>query len=212
MGRTANQGGVIQVVLKLPRYKVPLLVSQARGIVQRMTGNSWFPSPEPPLADVQAAVEDLAVAEAATVTRAAGSVEVRDDKRRALVVLLDYLRAYVESIANANREHARAIAESAGMYLKDKGGPSVPFFHAKRGKVSTEVDLVAPSAGDRASYEFQYSLDGGQTWLGLQEPFTTKSTVTVPGLTPGTTVHFRYRTSVKGVLGNWSEVVSIIVD
>jgi hypothetical protein len=212
MGRTANHGGRVQVVLKLPKYQVPLLVSQARGIVQRMTGNSWFPSPEPPLADVQAAVDGLAVAEAATVTRTAGSVEVRNDKRRGLVVLLDYLRAHVELVANANKEHARAIAESAGMYLKEKGGPSVPVFHAKPGRVSTEVDLVAPSAGDRASYEFQYSLDGGKTWLGLPEPFTTKATVTVTGLTPGATVHFRHRASVKGVLGDWSDVVAIIVD
>jgi hypothetical protein len=74
------------------------------------------------------------------------------------------------------------------------------------------VDLVAPKAGDRAGYEFQYSLDGGMTWLSLPEPFTTKASATVRGLKPGSTVHFRVRATVKGVTGDWSNSVAIIVE
>jgi hypothetical protein len=143
--------------------------------------------------------------------RTKGSVVVRNDKARVLFSQLEYLRAYVEAIANANRDNATAIIESAGMYVKGRKGPPGRVFTAKNGRVSGEVELVAPSAGDRSAYEFQYSLDGGKTWLPLPEPFTTKATATVTGLTPGSTAHFRYRATVKGATGNWSDRVAIIV-
>ena len=125
---------------------------------------------------------------------------------------LQQLRAYVEAIATANLENAASIVESAGMYLKRTRGPARRVFSARPGRVSGEVDLVAPSAGDRAGYEFQYSLDGGVTWLGLPEPFTNKASVTVRGLKRGSTVHFRYRSTKKGVTGDWSDTVAIIAE
>ena len=177
-----------------------------------MTGNPWFPSPLPPLAVVQAAIDDLFHAHTATLTRQKGTVVARDEKRAVLKSRLEQLRAYVEAIATAHLESAASIVESAGMYLRAPGGPSRRVFTAKPGRVSGEVDLVAPNAGDRAGYEFQYSLDGGMTWSGLPEPFTTKASATVRGLRRGSLVHFRVRATVKGITGNWSDSVAIIVD
>ena len=96
------------------------------------------------------------------------------------------------------------------MYVKNVRGPAPRVFHAKQRK-SGEVDLIFPSAADRAAYECQLSLDGGKTWLPLPEPVTTKTTVPVEDLRPGSTVHFRYRATVKGVTGDWSQSISIIV-
>jgi hypothetical protein len=45
----------------------------------------------------------------------------------------------------------------------------------------------------------------------LPRQFTTRTTVTVTGLTPGSTVHFRYRATVKGLTRDWSQVISLIV-
>jgi hypothetical protein len=202
----------IIVVLKLPEYETPLLIAQARAIVERMTNNQWFPSPLPTLAVVQAAIDDLFEAYTRTLSRAMGTVTLRDEKRVVLVTRLQQLAAYVEAVANAHPEQAGSIIESANMYRKRTRGPSGRVFGARRGKVSGEVDLVAPRAGNRAGYEFQYSLDGGVTWRGLPEPFTTKTTATVRGLVPGSTVHFRYRATVKGVTGNWSDSFALIVD
>jgi hypothetical protein len=212
MSTSAKSPPRIIVVLKLPEYEVPLLVTRARSIVERMTGNQWFPSPMPSLAAVQAALEDLFEAQAATLSGNKSSVPARDGKRTVLVLRLQQLRSYVEAIATANPENAASIIESAGMYLKTGGGPAGRVFTAKPGRVSGEVDLVAPKAGNRAGYEFQHSLDGGMTWLGLPEPFTTKASVTFRRLKPGSTVHFRYRATVKGVTGNWSDSVAIIVE
>jgi hypothetical protein len=200
----------IIAILKLPRWQVPLLLVRTKMIVERMTGNAWFPAPVPALPLVQAAIDDLSEAEARTLTRAPDSVAARDEKRVFLRIQLEMLKVYVQGIANANPEQAGSIIESAGMYVKRGRGPAGRVFGAKQGK-SGEVDLSAPKAGDRAAYEFQYSLDGGGTWLSLPEPFTTKTTATVPDLTPGSTVHFRYRASVKGAMGDWSNVIALIV-
>jgi hypothetical protein len=199
------------VALNLPDAKVSLLITIARSIVQRMTDNPWFPAPDPSLADVQAAIDDLAEATTTALSRVQGSVASREDKRSALITRLRHLQAHVQSIANANVENAVAIIESAGMDVKNVGKPPPPVYKASEGRVSGEVDLVVPSAGDRAGYEHQHSLDGGKTWLPLPQPFTSKTKVTVAGLTPGTTVWFRYRATVKGETGNWSQPISTMV-
>jgi hypothetical protein len=202
----------ILAVLKLPQRRVPLLLSIARSIVMRMTDNAWFPAPDPPLAEVQSAIDDLTQAATTAATRVLGSVPARDAKREVLVVRLGYLRDYVQAIANANLDHAVAIIESAGMSVKKVGRPPPPTHRLARGRVSGQVDIVVPSAADRAAYEHQYSLDGGKTWLPLPQPFTNETKVTVAGLPPGATVMFRYRASVKGVVGDWSDVLSIVVE
>jgi hypothetical protein len=207
---SAKQAPRIIAVLKLPRYRVPLLLARVRMIVERMTGNTWFPTPVPALGIIQAAIDDVDDAQTTTLTRLKDSVAARDEKRVVLLSRLESLRGYVQAIANANPEHAGSIIESAGMYVKNVRGPAGRVFSAKQRK-SEEVELSVPSAGDRAAYEFQYGLDGGKTWLSLPDPFTTRTTATVKGLTPGSTVHFRYRASVKGVTGDWSNVIAIIV-
>lgn len=90
MSTSAKKPQRFVVVLKLPEYEVPLLLVRARNIVERTTGNAWFPSPVPSLAVVQAAIEDLSDAEATTLTRVVGGVATRDVKRMALVSQLQH--------------------------------------------------------------------------------------------------------------------------
>ncbi len=98
------------------------------------------------------------------------------------------------------------------MFVKSSRGPGPTFFHAELTKKRGQLRVIAPSAGDRAGYEFQYSLDGGATWLPFPQQFTNYSTVTPPPLPAGATVHFRYRVTIKGVTGDWIGPVSIKVE
>jgi uncharacterized membrane protein len=198
--------------LNLPEYQVPVLLSKARFIVTQMTDSTWFPAPSPSLADVQAAIDDLADATTTALTGVQGSVEARNAKRTVLVERLQHLASYVQSIADGDRENAASIIASAGMDVKKVGRPPPRAYHAGRGRVSGEVAIVVPSAGDRAGYEHQYSLDGGKTWLPFPQPFTNETEVTLSDLRPGVTVSLRYRSTVKGVTGDWSQTISFIVD
>ena len=198
-----------EAVLKLPEYQVPLLLTMARAIVTSMTENAWFPDPQPPLATVRAAIDELADAETATLTKTTGTVAKRDEKRFALVSLLHRVQSYVQSKVDANPENGPSIIQGAGLEVKKKAGPPARVFTAKQGPTSGSVILLAPKAGHRAGYEWAYSLDGGTTWIAL--PFTVQARTTVTGLKPGSKVGFRYRAVTKDGAGDWSEPVAMIV-
>jgi hypothetical protein len=105
-------------VLRLPEYQVPKLVTYARSIVRALTGNLQFPSPLPPLATVEAAIDALDAAETDTRTRLRGTVQVRDERRLALVMLLNHLCSHVQATADSDIDNGASIIESAGMAVK----------------------------------------------------------------------------------------------
>ncbi len=63
---------------------------------------------------------------------------------------------------------------------------------------------MAVSAGSRACYDWESSLDGGKTWVAA--PSSLQAKTTLVGFTPGVTVMFRYRAVTKTGEGNWSQV------
>jgi hypothetical protein len=65
------------------------------------------------------------------------------------------------------------------------------------------------SAGHRASYEWQYSTDGGKTWVTA--PPTLQAKTTVAGLVPGATVQFKYRPVTRAGGADWSQPISLMV-
>jgi hypothetical protein len=196
------------VTLALPRTN-PALIVYAQNIVKRVLGNAFFPSPTPTPAEITTAIDDLQVAEAAVLTRVKGAVAVRNQKRAALVVLLQELRGYIQKVADADPTNAAAIIESAGFAVRKTAARKPRTFVAKAGPVSGTAELNAVFAGQRSSYEWQYSTDGGKTWIVA--PVTIQAKTTIAGLVPGATVQFRYRPVTRTGEGNWSEPVSLIV-
>jgi hypothetical protein len=194
--------------LKLPT-QVPALVVVADAIVLAMTDNAAFPAPTPPLAEVTAALAELHVAEVATRTRTRGTVALRNEKRAVLIGLLVRLKAYVQGVAEADPERAPALIESAGLHVKPSVAPAKRPFEAKPGAVTGSVRLVVRSAGDRASYQWAWSTDGGATWHPA--PATLQSRTVLTGLPSGATCSCRYRPVTKGGEGDWSEPVVLQV-
>jgi hypothetical protein len=196
------------VALKLPR-PVPALIKSAQAIVTAMTNNAHFQTPEPPLATVTSATNDLATAETATQARTRGAAATRNDKLATLVQLLEQLKGYIQKTADANMENGASIIQSAGVAVKKAVVRAPRTFEAKPGAVSGSVKLVAASAARRASYEWQYSIDGGKTWQVA--PATLQAKTAIAGLTPGATVTFRYRGVTKTGEGDWSQLITFIV-
>ena len=194
--------------LKLPR-PVPALITYAQGIVTGMTGNPSFPTPTPTLAAVTAAIAQLQIAETAALGRAKGTAATRNEKRTALVALLELLRAYVQSVADATPENGASIIGGAGLAVRKSPTHAARVFTAKTGTVSGTATLYAKSAGARAAYLWEYSTDGGKTWVAA--PVTVQAKTTVVGLTPGATVQFRYQPVSKAGEGDWSQTVSLLV-
>src|SRR5580698_1708010 len=190
--------------------KIADLILYATNIVQKLTNNPSFPTPTPTVAVLAAAVNDLHNAETTALSRAKGSATVRNDKRTALVALLQQLDGYVQSVADATPETGAAIIESAGLTVRKNTPRGKRPFAAKPGALSGTVVVTAVAAGQRSSYEWQYSTDGGKTWVFA--PATTQGKTTIAGLPSGTTVQFRYlAVTPKGGQGDWSAAVSLLV-
>jgi hypothetical protein len=196
------------VTLKLP-LSVSALVTYSQNIVKRMTANPAFPNPTPSLAAITQAVDDLQAAEAAALARTKGAVATRNDKRTALVLLLKQLRGHIQTVADASTDNGAAIIESAGLAVRKASARRPRTFAAKPGAVSGSAKVVAPTASRRASYEWQYSTDGGKTWV--LAPVTLQSKTTIAGFTPGSTVLFRSRAVTKAGEGDWSQPVSLLI-
>lgn len=198
----------LTVSLHLPA-NVPALLTYARGIVKGMTGNPSFPNPTPALTVVTAAIDELQTAETAAQARTKGAATTRNDKREALVVLLQQVRGHIQAVADADLTNAAAIIQSAGVAVRKVPTRQARAFAAKPGAVSGVAKIVAKPAAPRASYEWQYSTDGGKTWLTA--PATLQAKTTVSGLQPGATVQFKYRPVTRTGEGDWSQPVALVV-
>ncbi|MGH7294834.1 MAG: hypothetical protein ACRELB_07875, partial [Polyangiaceae bacterium] len=105
---------------------------------------------------------------------------------------------------------ALIIIESVGLTLRKTPVRRPRVFAATAGANSGTVKLVAASAGKRASYEWQYSIDGGKTWV--LAPPSIQARTAIPGLPAGTSVEFKYRpVTPKAGAADWSAPVTMLV-
>jgi hypothetical protein len=193
---------------KLPK-KVPALIKMLQSVSSAMTGNTHFPNPNPALAAMNTSLAALVTAETATQTRAKGTVAARN---AALVqVLSDFkvIKAQVQQVADATPEQAEAIINSAGMSVRKPTTRAKPTFAARQGITSGSVKLAARAAALRASYEWEWSGDGGKTWTPV--PPTLQARTSIAGLPVGTNVQFRYRSVTKTGASDWSQATSLLV-
>jgi hypothetical protein len=204
---TTHQNRVF-VALKLPT-PVPKLIKVAQAIIAAQTGNAHIPAPNPPLATLTAALDALVTAETATKTRAAGTVAARNVARTNLLSVLEATKASVQQLADASPEQAEAIITSAGMAVRKTAAYAKPAFAAKPGAVSGTVVLAAKAAALRASYEWEWSGDGGKTWTAALPTLQAKTAIS--GLPVATTVQFRFRAVTKAGAGDWSQPTSLVV-
>jgi hypothetical protein len=195
-------------VLSLPK-SVPALVGVADSIVGRMSGNPNFPSPDPSLATIAASSKDLATAQTTALTRAHGAVAARDEKRAVLVTQLGQLKGFIQKMADASPDNAASIIESAGLLVRKTTARKARSFAAVPGPVTGSAKLVAPSAGKRAAHEWEYSIDGGKTWVSA--PATLQARTIVVGLPTGTSVLFRHRSVLKTGESDWTVPTSLMV-
>jgi hypothetical protein len=174
-----------------------------------MTNNPNFPTPTPPLTEVSSGITALQSAEAAALSRLKGAVVTRNDKRAALVAILQEVRGYIQKVADTNADNSANIITSSGLSLKKTPVRKPRVFTAKPGAVSGSVEVIAVSAGRRASYEWQYSTDGGKTWI--EAPPSLQAKTTISGLPVASTVQFRFRSVIKAGPSDWSQPTALLV-
>jgi hypothetical protein len=205
---TPNSNSRPLVALKLPA-RIGLLISFVRAVILAIAGNPHFPNPSPSLVTLEAAVSDLEKAEATVQARVRGAIEPRNAKRAALRQLLDVLAAFVQGIADADPVNGAAIIQSAGLSVAKPFRHGRRVFAAAQGVASGSVKVTAPVGAHRASYDWQWSTDGGKTWQ--LAPSTLQSKTVLTGFAPGSTVSIRFRVTTKAGEGEWSQPAALMV-
>jgi hypothetical protein len=192
----------------VPSARVAAVLVQSEHIVQEMTGNAYFPKPNPSLATIAKLIDALRAAESLAQTRARGTAQARNAALSDLLTALHALKAYVQQVADADHEHAVAIIESSGFAVKKPTTRSKSVFEVRQGHKSGLVRIMVRSVGKRVAYRWQYSEDGAH-WIDL-EP-TLSAQTTLDSLTPGKTYYFRFAVVTKNGRSDWSEPYSFMV-
>lgn len=176
-------------------------------VVFKMKDNPRFPNPPIPLANVQGQIAALQADHIQVKTGVHGAAAERSGSLRALRTSLRRLREYVQSIAETDPANALAIAQSAGMKLKQRSSRQKAELSADWGELTGQIVLLAKAGEGTVTYDWQMSTDE-KVWTKLES--TGHCTTTVDNLTPGTLYYFCVR--VRGTKGRrkWSDAISII--
>ena len=180
------------------------------GAVQAgLANNSHFPLPDPVISGFSNALTNYTAAETTAQTRAKGTIAARNAAKVVFIGAIHAVKARVQQVADATPEQAEAIITSTTLAVKKVATRQKQTFVAKYGPTSGTVHVIAKAAAVRASYDWQYSVDGAKTWVDV--PNTLQAKTTMVGLPVATTVAFRYRATTKAGQGDWSLPTSLLV-
>jgi hypothetical protein len=195
------------VALKIQRRN-NARIHYARSVAAAISGNPHFPSPTLPIAEFEARIDAADEAQARVLIGPIGSAAQRDAKLAAVRSALEQLSTYVQGVANASPNEARAIIASAGMSVKRPGLHDKQPLTVKAGLTTGSVVVIAKAAGDRSTYEWQYS-EVGEAWIDV-EP-TRQAKKTFEGLARGRTYQFRVRSVTRAGRSDFGQVVTFLV-
>ncbi len=203
------------VKLALRTLGVLQLIALARLIVQKMTGNANFTTPDPPLADITTAANDLEAQKQAVDSAKATlgeAVAKQNSFEKNLQDLLTAEGRYVDNRAKGDK----AIIESAGMSASDEPSPvgempQVKNLSVTRGDNPGEIDPHWDPVPKSKNYTVQVTDDpiGSAPWITRGNP--TKSKMTIDGLTSGRKVWVQVAANGTAGTGAYSDPAVIVV-
>jgi hypothetical protein len=185
-----------RIKLGLASMSVMEKVARCRQIVAALTNNTHFPAPQPPLAEITAAINELEAA--ATATQAARQeAKARTAAQTMTEAALDQtmmkLVAFVESVAADDP----ALVTSVGLEMRDPSNvvtdtPNAPAsLTATDGDFTGEIDLSWDTVRGARSYVVECSPDPPTDSSWTHSKVATRSRITVEHLASGTRHWFR---------------------
>jgi hypothetical protein len=198
------------VVLGFRGLNPTQVAAQADHYVSMMTGNAYFPTPAPALADITKQAQALDHRYLLALTKAKGTHNNMLVERKRMEVVLKSLAVYVEAIANADQENGVKIITSAGMTERKPRTNPPRSFIVIPGKAIGSV-LIHYPATHNAVYVIQMTTDPNNPASWMQIYNDTRCRFTKTGLSSATRYFFRAAIIVKGVQSVWSPVRDILV-
>jgi hypothetical protein len=200
-----------KIKLNLQRLTIPEKTARSQQIVAAMTGNPNFPSPQPALTQVTAAIDELDAAYLAVQTarqEAKNRTSVQNQKEETLDNMLGQLASHVESISGGDE----AKITSAGLDVRSSQTPTGDLpapegLSASPGDRDGEIDLSWDKVNRARSYVVERSPDPPTPASWQHAAVATKSQTTIGGLTSGTKYWFRAAAVGPNGQSPWSNPV-----
>jgi hypothetical protein len=187
------------------------LITTAGGIITGLTGNPSFPSPPVDLKTVQAAVDDLNAALAAQLNGGPAATAEKKNKQAALIGLLRRLRLYVDDRCGNDLSVLLSSGFQAAVTTRVRSPLANPSILKLSLGNSTELVLKVTPIAHAKCYEVRSAVvcEGTPGPWQAAGMFTNSRSMTIEGLTPGTTYMFQVR-AIGGSTrySDWSNTVS----
>jgi len=200
-----------KALLRFTRLSCAGLLAKTESIINAMSGNPHFPSPDPAIATVATANAAYADALQAADTGSRADIAAKNQHRNALQQLLKELAGYVNFTAKGDR----AVLLTSGFDINNDGLPAVitkpAGLKVLNGPNSGELISKVPIVDGSRSYSHEYSLDPALADASWKPHSCTRSKFIFKGLQPGKQYFVRV-----GAVGSkdqkvYSDVISRIV-
>jgi hypothetical protein len=198
----------VLAIVKKPR-RIHDLIAYAPSIAARLAADPVYASARPPLPVFRVHIAALEEADTVAASRLRGAAAARNGKLQVVATDPETLRSFLQSLADTHPAEGPALIERAGMSVKASSGHGKGLFELKPGAVPGAVHRYARAVRTRASYDGSYAIDE-ITWTRLES--TVRADVVLPELTPGLRYFFRWRRVTRAGKGDWSRVVSFLVE
>lgn len=195
------------IARRLPT-SVPALIVAVKAIVAAGRKSPHAAAVKPLLDALEAANDALARAQTEADTRAKGKTELRDEALDHLYKRLDAYEAAVLQIAELDLETAASTVAIMGLQVRRPSSRRKPPIRIEPG-VSGTLKVWVKAAAKVASYEWEWSANGGKAWN--RAPTTNRADTTLPDLPLGVYVLIRYRATTRKGATDWSQPVEVLV-
>jgi hypothetical protein len=198
------------VVLGLGKLTVSQAIANTKLYIDKMTGNSNFPTPVPLLSVMTTQLNKLDAAYTLAQSKTKGTAAAMRTELKVNNVLLKQLAGYVEAVANSNHDQGVSIIEGAGMNVRKRPVYVPKTFAVVLGKTPGTV-LLSTHAVPKSSYLYEMTTDPtlATGWSTVVINQTVK--YTKAGLTSGTRYYFRVSVITKGMQASYSPVLNVII-
>lgn len=177
-----------KVLIDFSSYSDPGLAAQAQSIMTAMTGNANFTTPTPPLTDLATVMTAFSTALTNASTGDHTTVEIKNQRRKVLEVVLHQLGLYVEAQSGGDV----AVMLSSGYKVSKEPEPIGPLPKPTGFKVvpggKGEVKLALNKLDGASSYQFEYKLTTATDWV---HKTATRSKILLTNLDSGKEHSFR---------------------
>ncbi len=208
-----------RAILDVISTNAPAAIARGKGMVNGYESNpAIFVTPVPTIAALNNQILVVSNLQAIVATHVYGAAATRNFQLSVLMGLLNNGLGYVQGLANNAQSYDQAVAiiKAGGLFVAGSTSYQKGLLNVRQAMpgapvvLDANVGMLTNKSKKRRFFNWQYTADGGKTFVSL--PTTAKGITTVTGLTALTTYGFRVNvTLTDGIVQPWSQIVDFLV-